>query len=119
MPEHSAAALVGAQEALLQALATSVKDGALPVAGAALWAGHVLPGRRAGTTLDLRASSHRKLSKLLQARPVLPLQGASDCCLGVGSDAADLDATAAEALDPLQEGSVFEASASRFAKRRP
>lgn len=64
-----------AQEALLQALATTVRDGALPVAGAALWAGHVLPGRRAGTTLDLRASSHRKLSKLLQARPVLPLQG--------------------------------------------
>ncbi len=59
-----------AQEALLQTLDTTVKDRVLPMAGAALWAGDVLPGRRAGTVLDLRASSHRKLSKLLQARPV-------------------------------------------------
>ena len=56
----------GAQEALLQAL-HSVKDGQLPLAGGQLWNSFLLPGRRAGTHLDLKASSHKKLSKLLQA----------------------------------------------------
>jgi hypothetical protein len=54
-----------AQEALLQAL-HSIKDGQLPLAGGQLWNSFLLPGRRAGTHLDLKASSHKKLSKLLQ-----------------------------------------------------
>ena len=79
----------------MQALATSVRDKALPLAGAALWSGHVLPARRAGTVLDLKASSHKKLSKLLQARrlllgnsplpppprpPTTPCRRRSQCC---------------------------------------
>ena len=55
------------QEALLQAL-HSVKDGQLPLAGRQLWNTFLLPGRRAGTHLDLKASSYKKLSKLLQVR---------------------------------------------------
>jgi hypothetical protein len=57
------------QEALLQAL-HSVKDGQLPLAGGQLWNSFLLPGRRAGTHLDLKASSHKKLSKLLQVCPI-------------------------------------------------
>ena len=54
-----------AQEALLQAL-HSVKDGQLPLASGQLWNSFLLPGRRAGSHLDLKTSSHKKLSKLLQ-----------------------------------------------------
>jgi translation initiation factor 2D len=43
-----------------------VRDGQLPLAGGKLWNTFLLPGRRAGTHLDLKASSHKKLSKLLQ-----------------------------------------------------
>jgi hypothetical protein len=53
------------QEALLQAL-HGVNDKTLPLPGGVLWNAHLLPGRRAGSHLDLKASSHKKLSKLLQ-----------------------------------------------------
>ncbi len=39
----------------------------LPLPAGALWAQHVLPARRAEWTLNVRASSHKKFSKLLQA----------------------------------------------------
>ena len=55
------------QASLLQALHRSVKDAALPLPAGALWAQHVLPARRAEWTLNVRVSSHKKFSKLLQA----------------------------------------------------
>jgi hypothetical protein len=55
------------QASLLQALHRTVKDASLPLPAGALWAQHVLPARRAEWTLNVRASSHKKFSKLLQA----------------------------------------------------
>ncbi|CAA0831568.1 eukaryotic translation initiation factor SUI1 family protein [Striga hermonthica] len=53
---------------LLQALHTIVKDKDLPVPGSVLWSGHVLPCRPSGVTLDIKKSSHKKLSKWLQSK---------------------------------------------------
>lgn len=53
---------------LLQALHTTVKDKDLPMPGSTLWAGHVLPCRPSGITLDIKKSSYKKLSKWLQAK---------------------------------------------------
>ncbi|XP_039006249.1 eukaryotic translation initiation factor 2D-like [Hibiscus syriacus] len=53
---------------LLQALHTTVKDKDLPIPGSALWSNHVLPCRPSGITLDIKKSSHKKLSKWLQAK---------------------------------------------------
>lgn len=53
---------------LLQALHTSVKDKELPVVGSTLWSGHILPCRPAGTVLDIKKSSHKKLSKWLASK---------------------------------------------------
>jgi translation initiation factor 2D len=49
-----------------QALYKSVKDGDLPMAGSVLWVQHMVPGRPPGTTLDVKKSQHKKMSKLLQ-----------------------------------------------------
>lgn len=51
---------------LLQALRTSVKDKELPIPGSTLWSNHILPNRPPGSTLDVKKSSHKKLSKWLQ-----------------------------------------------------
>ncbi|XP_031473825.1 uncharacterized protein LOC116246215 [Nymphaea colorata] len=53
---------------LLQALHTTIKDKDLPMSGSALWSSHVLPCRPAGVTLDIKKSSHKKLSKWLQSK---------------------------------------------------
>ncbi|XP_052490640.1 uncharacterized protein LOC105792767 isoform X2 [Gossypium raimondii] len=53
---------------LLQALHTTVKDKDLPMPGSTLWSNHVLPCRPSGITLDIKKSSHKKLSKWLQAK---------------------------------------------------
>ncbi|KAL5714678.1 hypothetical protein ACHQM5_016607 [Ranunculus cassubicifolius] len=53
---------------LLQALYTTVKDKDLPIPGSTLWSGHVLPCRPSGMTLDIKKSSHKKLSKWLQSK---------------------------------------------------
>ncbi|KAJ6877720.1 eukaryotic translation initiation factor 2D [Populus alba x Populus x berolinensis] len=53
---------------LLQALHTTVNDKDLPMPGSTLWSNHVLPCRRSGITLDIKKSSHKKLSKWLQAK---------------------------------------------------
>ncbi|XP_038718468.1 eukaryotic translation initiation factor 2D [Tripterygium wilfordii] len=53
---------------LLQALHTTVKDKDLPMPGSTLWSNHVLPCRPSGITLDVKKSSHKKLSKWLQAK---------------------------------------------------
>ncbi|GMI88682.1 hypothetical protein like AT1G71350 [Hibiscus trionum] len=53
---------------LLQALHTTVKDKDLPIPGSTLWSSHVLPCRPSGITLDIKKSSHKKLSKWLQAK---------------------------------------------------
>uniref|UniRef100_A0A2P2KQU3 SUI1 domain-containing protein n=3 Tax=Rhizophora mucronata TaxID=61149 RepID=A0A2P2KQU3_RHIMU len=53
---------------LLQALHTTVKDKDLPMPGSTLWSNHVLPCRPLGTMLDIKKSSHKKLSKWLQAK---------------------------------------------------
>ncbi|XP_058097561.1 uncharacterized protein LOC131242743 [Magnolia sinica] len=53
---------------LLQALHTTVKDKDLPIPGSTLWASHILPCRPSGVTLDIKKSSHKKLSKWLQSK---------------------------------------------------
>ncbi|CAL0303466.1 unnamed protein product [Lupinus luteus] len=53
---------------LLQALHTTVKDKELPIPGSTLWSNHVLPCRPPGTTLDIKKSSYKKLSKWLHAK---------------------------------------------------
>ncbi|KAL8060040.1 hypothetical protein ABFX02_03G127400 [Erythranthe guttata] len=55
---------------LLQALHTTVKDKDLPIPGSILWSGHVLPCRPSGISLDIKKSSHKKLSKWLQSKSV-------------------------------------------------
>eukprot|EP00271_Cylindrocystis_brebissonii_P015461 TRINITY_DN38362_c0_g1_i1.p1 TRINITY_DN38362_c0_g1~~TRINITY_DN38362_c0_g1_i1.p1 ORF type:complete len:719 (+),score=126.68 TRINITY_DN38362_c0_g1_i1:240-2396(+) len=52
---------------LLQSLVTSVKDKELPLAGSLLWSNHILPNRPPGTTVDIKKSSYKKLSKWLQS----------------------------------------------------
>lgn len=63
---------------LLQALHTSVKDKDLPLPGSALWSNHVLTCRPAGTTLDIKRSSHKKLSKWLQLKSLSGLISAKE-----------------------------------------
>lgn len=53
---------------LLQAFYTTLKDKDLPIAGSTLWANHVLPCRPPGIVLDIKKSSHKKLSKWLQSK---------------------------------------------------
>lgn len=53
---------------LLQALHTTVNDKDLPMPGSTLWSNHVLTCRPSGITLDIKKSSHKKLSKWLQAK---------------------------------------------------
>ncbi|KAL7182141.1 hypothetical protein ACSBR1_040954 [Camellia fascicularis] len=53
---------------LLQALYTTVTDKDLPIPGSTLWSSHVLPCRPSGITLDIKKSSHKKLSKWLQSK---------------------------------------------------
>lgn len=53
---------------LLQALHTTIKDKDLPMPGSTLWSNHVLPCRPSGVTLDIKKSSHKKLSKWLLAK---------------------------------------------------
>ncbi|CAL9766312.1 unnamed protein product [Musa acuminata subsp. burmannicoides] len=53
---------------LLQALHATVKDKDLPMPGSTLWSNHVLPCRPSGITLDIKKSSHKKLSKWLQSK---------------------------------------------------
>ncbi|KAI3513008.1 hypothetical protein L1887_20332 [Cichorium endivia] len=53
---------------LLQAFYTTLKDKDLPIAGSTLWSNHVLPCRPPGTVLDIKKSSHKKLSKWLQSK---------------------------------------------------
>ncbi|CAN8235547.1 unnamed protein product [Cochlearia groenlandica] len=55
-------------QCLLQALHTTLKEKDLPIPGSTLWANHVLPCRPSGLTLDIKKSSHKKLSKWLQSK---------------------------------------------------
>uniref|UniRef100_A0A1J3IAG1 Eukaryotic translation initiation factor 2D n=1 Tax=Noccaea caerulescens TaxID=107243 RepID=A0A1J3IAG1_NOCCA len=55
-------------QCLLQALHTTLKEKDLPIPGSTLWANHVLPCRPPGLTLDIKKSSHKKLSKWLQSK---------------------------------------------------
>ena len=56
---------------MLQALRSSVKDTSLPLLSTAFWSLHVVPSRPAGSTLDVKAGTHRKMSKLIQAKAAL------------------------------------------------
>lgn len=58
---------------LLQALHTTVNDKELPMPGSTLWSNHVLPCRPSGITLDIKKSSHKKLSKWLQSKSSIGL----------------------------------------------
>ncbi|XP_059297353.1 uncharacterized protein LOC132050225 isoform X2 [Lycium ferocissimum] len=53
---------------LLQALHTTIKEKDLPIPGSTFWSSHVLPCRPPGIILDIKKSSHKKLSKWLQAK---------------------------------------------------
>ncbi|KAF5196223.1 Eukaryotic translation initiation factor 2d [Thalictrum thalictroides] len=53
---------------LLQALHTSLNDKDLPMHGSILWSNHVLPCRPSGIILNIKKSSHKKLSKWLQSK---------------------------------------------------
>ncbi|KAF3632749.1 hypothetical protein FXO38_26008 [Capsicum annuum] len=53
---------------LLQALHTTIKEKDLPICGSTFWSSQVLPCRPLGITLDIKKSSHKKLSKWLQAK---------------------------------------------------
>lgn len=64
LPEDMDALL---EETLLQSLVTTLKDKALPLVGGSVWNAHMLPARRIGVVLNLKASTHKKLPKLLQA----------------------------------------------------
>lgn len=55
--------------ALLQALHKCIKDADLPLTGSAVWAQHMVPNRPPGSTLDVKQSKHKKLSKMLQVGP--------------------------------------------------
>ena len=54
--------------ALLQALKLRISDGELPLSASTAWAQHVLPSRPAGATVDVRRSSHRKVSAFVAAK---------------------------------------------------
>lgn len=60
--EHDALAL----DAVLHALAFSVRDDDLPLLATEFYSGHVLPSRAPGVRLDLRRTSFKKLAKLLR-----------------------------------------------------
>ncbi|GAV60629.1 SUI1 domain-containing protein [Cephalotus follicularis] len=53
---------------LLQALHATVTDKYLPMPGSILWSNHLLPCRPSGVMLDIKKSSHKKLSKWLQVK---------------------------------------------------
>ncbi|CAI5509517.1 unnamed protein product [Closterium sp. Naga37s-1] len=55
---------------LLQALSVSVKPSHVPLPASSLWSNHVLPCRSPGTTVDIKKSSHKKLSKWMHAKAV-------------------------------------------------
>ncbi|XP_006647382.1 eukaryotic translation initiation factor 2D [Oryza brachyantha] len=63
---------------LLQALHMSIKDKDLPIPGSTLWSNHVLPCRPPGVTLDIKKSSHKKLSKWLQSKSAAGLISAKE-----------------------------------------
>lgn len=51
---------------LLQALLKSVKDADLPLSSSSFWSQHIKPCRPVGSELDVKRSSHKKMSKFLQ-----------------------------------------------------
>ncbi|XP_042495319.1 eukaryotic translation initiation factor 2D [Macadamia integrifolia] len=53
---------------LLQSLHTTVKGKELPIPGSMLWSSHILPCRPSGVSLDIKKSSHKKLSKWLLSK---------------------------------------------------
>lgn len=63
---------------LLQALHVTVEDNDLPMPGSTLWSNHVLPCRPPGITLDIKKSSHKKLSKWLQLKSSVGLISAKE-----------------------------------------
>lgn len=54
------------ERSLLQALLKSIKDTDLPLNSSSLWSQHITPCRPVGSTLDVKKSSHKKMSKFLQ-----------------------------------------------------
>ncbi|WVZ75014.1 hypothetical protein U9M48_023119 [Paspalum notatum var. saurae] len=63
---------------LLQALYTSIKEKDLPMPGSTVWSNHILPCRPPGITLDIKKSSHKKLSKWLQSKSLSGLISAKE-----------------------------------------
>ncbi|XP_043687534.1 eukaryotic translation initiation factor 2D [Telopea speciosissima] len=63
---------------LLQALHTTVKGKELPIPGSMLWSNHILPCRPSGVSLDIKKSSHKKLSKWLQSKSTSGLISAKE-----------------------------------------
>eukprot|EP00249_Psilotum_nudum_P022291 c28459_g1_i1 orf=369-2228(-) len=63
---------------LLQALHTTVKEKDLPMPGSTLWSAHILACRPPGSTVDIKKSSHKKLSKWLHTKSSLGLISAKE-----------------------------------------
>ncbi|CAK7344497.1 unnamed protein product [Dovyalis caffra] len=84
---------------LLQALHTTVKDKDLPMPGSTLWSNHVLPCRPSGITLDIKKSSHKKLSKWLQAKSSAGLKALKNFFLSLFGMATDNSAAVANYIN--------------------
>ena len=56
-----------AWNSLLQAVRVSVKESTLPMRASELWAQHILPSRPADSVIEIKKTSFKKVSNLLQA----------------------------------------------------
>jgi translation initiation factor 2D len=54
------------ERSLVQALLKSIKEADLPLNSSSLWSQHITSCRPVGSTLDVKKSSHKKMSKFLQ-----------------------------------------------------
>ncbi|CAN6475456.1 unnamed protein product [Victoria cruziana] len=108
---------------LLQALHTTIKDKDLPMSGSALWSSHVLPCRPAGVTLDIKKSSHKKLSKWLQSKSSAGLISAKEdkhkkevVLIGVNRTHPDYTSFRPEKRKPTSAAEASEFNSSHQAK---
>ncbi|KAI3874886.1 hypothetical protein MKW98_019459 [Papaver atlanticum] len=111
---------------LLQALHTTVKDKDLPIPGSTLWSNHVLPCRPAGITLDIKKSSHKKLSKWLQSKSSIGLISSKEdkhkkevMLLAVNRKHSDYNSFKPEMLQPQMVADNSVSTASESQPQRP
>jgi hypothetical protein len=68
LPDDAHAMDARLDAALLQALRTTVTDKSMPLTQGQLWNAHVLPARAAGTNLEVKLSTFKKLGDWLKAK---------------------------------------------------